>query len=361
MKKTISSFVLLLACCTFADTAEDALALAQRTLAYVEKTEKRPAMSEALAALAQRVPQTVDAAGRAALETEIRALRRQILFSHPDLNFERLLASQRGLPYSHATHMVDQYLGRYSHPGPGLVVLENWKAAPKKTEILKGKLPEGTVFNPDLHWDGDRVLFAFCDHTAQRSGAAKDVVVPTALGYANKGQVGDSVFRVDPENPCFNFREKDKKDYDPNPTAHRRYLIWEAAVDGSWVRQLTGTPQDRMETWEGRQSVLVEDVDPCYLPDGGFAFSSTRCQGYGRCHGARYAPSLMIYRADGDGSNVRQLSYGEANEWEPAVLNDGRLAYTRWDYISRTAASPFPLRAVRVTGGATGRAMRRRS
>ena len=321
----------------FADTADDALALARRTLAYVEKAEKRPGLAEALAKLAQRVPQTREALARAALEAEIRVLRRQILFSHPDLAFDRLLASQRGLPYSHATHMVDQYVGRYSHAGPGLVVLENWKTAPKKTEILKGKMPPGTVFNPDLHWDGDRVLFAFCDHTAQRSAAAKDVVVPTALGFANKGQVGASVFRVDPDNPCFDFPNRDKKDFDINPAAHRRYLIWEAALDGSWVRQLTGTPKDKMETWEGRQTVLVEDVDPCYLPDGGFAFSSTRCQGFGRCHGKRYAPSFMIYRAEGDGSNIRQLSYGEANEWEPAVLNDGRLAYTRWDYIDRNA------------------------
>jgi len=354
IKRTVFFVVVsLVARGAWADAADEALALAQRTLAYVEKAEKRPEMAAALAKLAQRVPETRDAAGRAALEGEIRALRRQILFSHPDLAFDRLLASQRGLPYSHATHMVDQYLGCYSHAGPGLVVLENWKTAPKKVEILKGKMPEGTVLNPDLHWDGDRVLFAFCDHTAQRTEAEKGVVAPTALGGVNKGHVGDTVLRVDPENPCFNFRERDKKDFDPNPTAHRRYAIWEAALDGSWVRQLTCTPKDKMETWEGRQSVLIEDVDPCYLPDGGFAFSSTRCQGYGRCHGARYAPSMMLYRADGDGSNIRQLSYGEANEWEPAVLNDGRLAYTRWDYIDRNAVPWQSLWAMNPDGTGT--------
>jgi len=268
------------------------------------------------------------------VEKDIRSLRRKILFSHPALNFDRLLASQRGIPYAWAPHMVDQYLGRCSRPGPGLVVIENWKAAPRKVEPLKGKLPLGTVLNPDLHWDGDRVLFAFCDHTAKPPAAAAGLKIPTVLPGCTRGKNAEIIRKLDPENPCF---KDGKNDYDPTPVAHLRYFIWEAALDGSWVRQVTGTPKDKMETWEGRQTVLIEDADPCYLPDGGFVFNSTRCQNFGRCHWGRYTPAFMLCRADGDGSNIRQLSYGEANEWEPSVLNDGRIAYTRWDYINRNA------------------------
>ena len=332
--KALFCTVILVACCVQADTAEDALALAQRTLAYVEKSERRPEMAAELASLAQKLPQAQEAAARSALEKQIRALRRQILFSHPALAFDRLLASQRGIPYTGAPHMVDQYTGRCSRPGPGLVVIEDWKGAPRKVEPLKGKLPLGTVLNPDLHWDGDRVIFAFCDHTAKRPPAAEGVVVPTVLAGITKGENADIIRKLDPDNPCF----KDAKGkYDPNPVAHLRYFIWEAALDGSWVRQLTGSPKDPMETWDGRQTSLIEDADPCYLPDGGFVFNSTRCQSYGRCHWGRYTPAFLLYRADKDGSNIRQLSFGEANEWEPAVLNDGRIAYTRWDYINRNA------------------------
>lgn len=320
--------------CASGGTPEAALDLATRTLAYVERSEARPAFTSELAGLAARLPQARGAEGRAALERDIRALRRRILFSHPDLSFDRLLACQRTLPYSCNAHMVDQYPGRYARPGPGIVVIEDWKRSPRKVEPLKGKLPPGTVLNPDLHWDGDRVLFAFCDVTAARPRAAEGVVVPTLAEMAKRGKsaCGDVVRERDPQNPCF---ADQAKGYDVNPTAHLRYFIWEAAVDGSWVRPLTGTPRDPLETWGGRQTVLVEDVDPCYLPDGGFAFTSTRGQGFGRCHWGRYAPSFLLYRADGDGSNIRQLSYGEANEWEPSVLNDGRLVYTRWDYINR--------------------------
>ena len=332
--KSLFWLAVFITCGVFADTADDALALAQRTLAYVEKSAKRPGMAAELNALEQRLPQARGAAARAALEKEIRALRRKIIFSHPALNFDKLLASQRGLPYTYAPHMVDQYTGRCSRPGPGLVVIEDWKGTPRKIEPLKGKLPLGTVLNPDLHWDGDRVIFAFCDHTSKRPPEAEGVVAPTVLVEQARGKVGDLIRQFDPENPC--YKEKGKA-YDPTPVSHLRYFIWEAAVDGSWVRQLTGTLSDPMETWGGRQTVLIEDADPCYLPDGGFAFNSTRCQSFGRCHWGRYTPAFLIYRADGNGSNIRQLSFGEANEWEPAVLNDGRLAYTRWDYINRNA------------------------
>jgi len=57
----------------------------------------------------------------------------------------------------------------------------------------------------------------------------------------------------------------------------QRFWIYKAAVDGNWVRQLTGMPADPLATWQGRETVLIEDWDPCYLPDGGFAFISLCC------------------------------------------------------------------------------------
>ncbi|MDA3923708.1 MAG: hypothetical protein PF904_03305 [Kiritimatiellae bacterium] len=331
---TSITFSCLLTAGVFADSADDALTLAQTTLTYVEKSVEQPEMATELTQLAKQLPQVKEVQARKKLEQDIRQLRRKILFSHPDLNFEKMIATQRGIPYGYAPHMVDQYVGRFSRPGPGLVVISNWKSKPHKTEPLKGKMPHGTVLNPDLHWDGNRVLFSFCDHSAPPPAAAKGLKVPTVLGDKTRDANADIIRKLDPDNPLF----KDKaKPFDPTPVAHLRYFIWEAAIDGSWVRQITGTPSDPMETWEGRQTSLIEDVDPCYLPDGGFVFTSTRSQNYGRCHWGRYTPAFLLYRANGDGSNIHQISYGEANEWEPAVLNDGRIAYTRWDYINRNA------------------------
>ena len=230
------------------------------------------------------------------LYLKIRWLRRELILSHKLLNFEKLLVNKRG-PTGYS-HQCDQYLGRHGRPGAGLAVVANWKTEPKAKVLLAGKLPAGTTLHPDLSYDAKRIMFGFCDST-------------------------------------------------PRSRHERRYWIYECDIEGTWVRQLTGNASDRMKTWGNRHTVLVEDWDPCYLPDGGFAFISTRSQGYGRCHGNRYTPAYLLYRGDlpplpkpgvykdaGD-VKIRQLSYGEANEWDPCVLFDGRIVYTRWDYINR--------------------------
>jgi len=102
-----------------------------------------------------------------------------------------------------------------------------------------------------------------------------------------------------------------------------------------------------------RNTVLIEDYDPCYLPDGGFAFISTRCQSFGRCHGSRYVPTFLLYRGNLDGTNISRLSFGETNEWEPSVLHDGRLIYTRWDYINRHDTFYQSLWTIRPDGTGT--------
>ncbi len=220
-----------------------------------------------------------------AVYAELKAERLKFLSGQAAMNFDSILINRTPPPgYS---HNGDQHLGRHSRLSKGLTILTDWKSGnPKVKTILEGKMPPGSYRNPDLSYDGKRVLFAFCDHT-----------------------------------------EEDKK--------LRRFFIWEAAIDGSWVRQLTGTKRDKFQTWDNRATVLIEDNDPCYLPDGGILFISSRCQSFGRCHGGRYNPAWNLHRCDKDGNNIQQLSFANENEVEPSVLNDGRIVFTRWEYTNR--------------------------
>ncbi len=218
---------------------------------------------------------------------KLAALRRRILFSHPAADFKDLLVDVRHIPLYY--HNVDQYLGKSSRVAPGLLVLEGWKsAAPHERWLTRDRLPPGCTQHPDLSYDGKRALFSYCDHT-----------------------------EADP--------------------VKRRFLIYEAAVDGSGVRQVTGTAADAWEQTrrDGRYTVMIEDFDPHYLPDGGFVFTSTRSQNIARCHAGRNAPAFLIHRGQLDGTGIRALSWGEANELDPAVLNDGRIIYNRWEYVNR--------------------------
>jgi len=83
-----------------------------------------------------------------------------------------------------------------------------------------------------------------------------------------------------------------------------------------------------------------DDFDPAPLPDGGVAFLSTRREGFGRCHNPwEPLPAYTLHRLDADGANVRTLSFHETNEWHPGVLSDGTIIYSRWDYVDRSAAN----------------------
>lgn len=87
-------------------------------------------------------------------------------------------------------------------------------------------------------------------------------------------------------------------------------------------------------------SGVEDDFDPCPLPDGGVAFMSTRRGGFARCNNAwEPCASYTLHRMDADGRNIRVLSVHETSEWHPSVMNDGRLVYIRWDYVDRSAAN----------------------
>ena len=77
------------------------------------------------------------------------------------------------------------------------------------------------------------------------------------------------------------------------------------------------------------------DFDPCWLPNGRLAFISERRGGYVRCSGDRPVPSFTLYSMFDDGSDIVRLSHHETNEWHPSVNKDGMIVYTRWDYVDR--------------------------
>lgn len=84
------------------------------------------------------------------------------------------------------------------------------------------------------------------------------------------------------------------------------------------------------------------DFDPCWLPNGRLAFITERRNGYLRC--GRVCPTYTLFDVGDDGGNMRCLSYHETNEWHPSVAHDGSILYTRWDYVDRhgcTAHMPW--------------------
>jgi len=108
------------------------------------------------------------------------------------------------------------------------------------------------------------------------------------------------------------------------------YHIYEVGVDGNGLRQITAGPKN--------------DCEPFYLPNGQIGFTSDRSEHFVMCGGDRHAPNLFV--TDAAGTEVRRLSFNVFNDFNPALLPDGRIIYSRWEYNERSVTSlhnPFTM------------------
>ena len=103
------------------------------------------------------------------------------------------------------------------------------------------------------------------------------------------------------------------------PHDEKSFHLYEMSLDGTGLRQLTDSDYD--------------DVDPIYLPDGHIIFTTTRGNSYVRCGPFIY--SYILARCDADGGNVYLISYNGEPDFVPALLNDGRVIYSRWEYSDK--------------------------
>jgi hypothetical protein len=117
------------------------------------------------------------------------------------------------------------------------------------------------------------------------------------------------------------------------PSKDGYYHIYRMGADGSDVTQLT----------DG----IWHDYWPCPLPDGGLAMISSRCKARYLC----WRPQVsVLFRMDRDGSNMEPLSYANLSEWAPSVTSDGRILWTRSEYIDKGADFSHTLWTIRPDG-----------
>jgi len=146
---------------------------------------------------------------------------------------------------------------------------------------------------------------------------------------------GCSIRIVDPRTPGRPaktiFSDPDGCIYDMNVSHDARVLyfayrrkgerywhIHRIGTDGRGLRQLTRGPH--------------YNISPVPLPDGSVVFVSTRRGGYTLC---QPGPASNLHRMAADGSNVRCVSMNTLADFSPQMLPDGRVLFTRWEYVDR--------------------------
>jgi hypothetical protein len=147
-----------------------------------------------------------------------------------------------------------------------------------------------------------------------RPGAALKIFDPatgtvTTLLETSEGMIRDPDVHFSGEKIVFSMR-KDTAD---------SHHIYEINVDGSGLKQLTSLTD-------------VDDLDPIYMPDGDIVFTSTREIKYIGCN--RHI-SANLHKMDADGANIQQIARSTLFEDHPSLMPDGRIMYSRWEYVDR--------------------------
>ena len=119
------------------------------------------------------------------------------------------------------------------------------------------------------------------------------------------------------------------------PAPSEYWHIMEMNPDGSELRQLTEGP--------------FHDLWPCPLADGDLAFITTRCKQRYLC----WEPQAsVLYRMNKDGQNLKRLSFANLTEFAPSVSRDGRILWTRSEYLDKGADYGHTLWYIRPDGTA---------
>jgi len=150
----------------------------------------------------------------------------------------------------------------------------------------------------------------------------------TTLFDATSGIARDPMLDFEAHKIYFAFRPDKARDDQQEPYWH----LMAMNADGSGVRQLTDGP--------------FHDYYPCPLPDGGLTFISTRCKARFLCWRPQ---AFVLFRMNADGE-IHPLSFANLSEWTPAVMRDGRILWTRSEYVDKGADFGHTLWAVRPDG-----------
>jgi hypothetical protein len=243
--------------------------------------------------------------------TRQRALNNPLVTRHPILFMERrravgyMLYEYLGWYYVHGNDPTSGFKNpRYPtpEPGGGLYLLEQPGRSLRTRALTAGQFPPGHYMTLSLSADAGTIYFAFADPTG------RDPYTLPGYGPVNA----------------------------PDAVACNTFHLFAMNADGSRLRQISFGPYD--------------DFDPWPLPDGGLAFMSTRRGSKLRCGGGSPEAVFTLHRMDAEGAEPRTLSFHETHEWHPSLLNDGRIVYTRWDYVDRNAAKFHGLWTCNIDG-----------
>ena len=104
----------------------------------------------------------------------------------------------------------------------------------------------------------------------------------------------------------------------------KRWNVFEVKLDGTGLKQLINNEEPDLEFYDGT-----------YLPDGRIiANSNIGYQGVPCVNGDDPVGNMVLYSPENQ--NLRRLTFDQDANWNPVIMNNGRVMYTRWEYTDLT-------------------------
>lgn len=104
----------------------------------------------------------------------------------------------------------------------------------------------------------------------------------------------------------------------------KRWNVYEVKMDGTGCKPLVENEEPDLEFYDGT-----------YLPDGRIiANSNIGYQGVPCVSGDDPVGNMVLYTPEK--KNLRRLTFDQDANWNPVIMNNGRVMYTRWEYTDLT-------------------------
>ncbi|MCJ7675008.1 MAG: hypothetical protein MUO33_07635, partial [Sedimentisphaerales bacterium] len=106
-------------------------------------------------------------------------------------------------------------------------------------------------------------------------------------------------------------------------TPDDRWSIYEAAIDGSSVRQVISRTTDCRSPGYQATLFVLASPEPWYQ----LTFASSEKNALNECG---VGPAMSLYSCKLDGSAVRRLTFNLSSDMDPFIMPDGRLLFAAW-------------------------------
>jgi hypothetical protein len=194
------------------------------------------------------------------------------------------------------------------------------------------------------------------DRASQTAGERN--ITDAAFGAGAFYDVKDVDASYDGRRLLFSMRapQIDNADEEDQP----KWRLWEYDLDNNSLRRVFGVNDDI--------SGQFHDISPSYLPDGRIVFSSTRQVRTRSLLLSSFRPpykytvnvdgededifNLHVYDsiADSSGNFIQQITFSQGHDLQPTILQDGRVAFLRYDAAEKGNNNKLSIYTVNIDG-----------